>query len=48
MNFDDGSNPWLNNEIGMLVLDVGDASCLHSLPLLTTCCVVFGLFLREF
>ncbi|KAK7603866.1 hypothetical protein V9T40_003865 [Parthenolecanium corni] len=46
MNFDDGSNPWLNNEIGMLVLDVGDASCLHSLPLLTTCCVVFGLFLH--
>lgn len=43
MYFDDGSNPWANNEIGMLVLDVGDASCLHSLPLLTAFCVFFGL-----
>lgn len=42
MYFDDGSDPWVNNEIGMLILDVGDASCLHSLPLLATFCAVIS------
>jgi hypothetical protein len=35
MNFDDGSNPWLQSDASMLVLNVGLASQLRALACLT-------------